>query len=182
VQPKQNGHNGQPQLDVLSMLPPDRQAAIRMEAFGCEARKIFREHQQSSLADVVRLLTEHAHWNELQQLALWFVAPVPDASSASVDTGASPADSGTNAKSNSKRQPPVLHPIRPKSTYGPRSLNGTHVQTVLKVIRENPGLRSEEIQRKSRLAPGAVRKVLQKLRREKTVKTKGEKRATTYSA
>jgi hypothetical protein len=54
------------------------------------------------------------------------------------------------------------------------------LQTVHDFISRNPGLRSEEIQKKIGGEPDLVRKALAKLRASGQAKTKGAKRATTY--
>ena len=54
------------------------------------------------------------------------------------------------------------------------------LQTVHDFINRNPGLRSEEIQKKIGGEPDLVRKALAKLRASGKAKTKGAKRATTY--
>jgi hypothetical protein len=53
---------------------------------------------------------------------------------------------------------------------------------VMKVIQDSPGLRSEQIQKKVAIAPKVVKAALAVLRRDNKVKTRGERRSTTYSA
>lgn len=53
---------------------------------------------------------------------------------------------------------------------------------VLRLIQSKPGLRSEQIQKSIEMDPSSVKAALAKLRAAKRVKTKGERRATTYSA
>lgn len=62
------------------------------------------------------------------------------------------------------------------------ALDEATVTRVLKVVEDNPGLRSEEIYRKLPLKPDLAKKALAKLRADKRVKTTGEKRGMTYAA
>ena len=62
------------------------------------------------------------------------------------------------------------------------SLDDGLVAQVLLFVRENPGQRSEEIQKTVGLPPGQVKKALVKLRGAGQLKTTGAKRATTYAA
>jgi hypothetical protein len=75
----------------------------------------------------------------------------------------------------------------PRATAGKRALTPRRgvaeadLQKVLDYIGKNPGKRSEEIQKALHLDGAYGKKVLAKLRETKAVKTKGERRATTYA-
>lgn len=60
-------------------------------------------------------------------------------------------------------------------------LDEATVNRVLKVVEEQAGLRSEQIYKKLPLPPELTKKALAKLREEKRVKTKGERRGMTYA-
>ena len=62
------------------------------------------------------------------------------------------------------------------------ALNESMLARVLEVVKGEPGLRSEQIQKQLPLAPKLVKAALAKLRAAKRVKTTGQKRATTYAA
>ena len=62
-----------------------------------------------------------------------------------------------------------------------RGVSQDELDTVLAFIAKNPGKRSEEIRKALGMPQDQNSKVLAKLRELKKVKTKGEKRATTYS-
>lgn len=62
-----------------------------------------------------------------------------------------------------------------------RGVDDATLASVLKVIKAKPGLRSEQIYVKLELPIAEAKKALEKLRRTGRVKTRGEKRATTYS-
>lgn len=55
------------------------------------------------------------------------------------------------------------------------------IDSILQIISSKPGLRSEEVQSRASASPKLVRAALAKLRAAKRVKTKGLKRAMTYS-
>jgi hypothetical protein len=81
------------------------------------------------------------------------------------------------AKPGSKKVAPSAGPAGRQ-----RGADETTLTRVLKVIEENPGLRSEQIYAKLPIETELARKALTKLRDTKRVKTKGEKRAMTYAA
>jgi hypothetical protein len=71
----------------------------------------------------------------------------------------------------------------PAKSAGRRSTHDeATLERVLKVIASSPGQRSEEIYWKLPMPVKTVKAALAKLRATKRVKTKGEKRAMTYSA
>lgn len=53
---------------------------------------------------------------------------------------------------------------------------------LLKTIKANPGLRSEQVYAKLSIPVEEARRALEKLRRDDRVKTKGQKRSTKYTA
>lgn len=55
------------------------------------------------------------------------------------------------------------------------------INRVLKIVEGQPGLRSEQIYKELPLPPELTKKALAKLREDKRVKTKGERRAMTYA-
>jgi hypothetical protein len=61
-------------------------------------------------------------------------------------------------------------------------LDEATVSRVWTVIRDAPGLRTEQIQTKLPVAPNVVKAALAKLRRENRVKTTGQRRGMTYAA
>jgi hypothetical protein len=63
---------------------------------------------------------------------------------------------------------------------GRRSVTEADLKTVLDFITKNPGKRSEEIRAALDLDQDLGGKILAKLRQAKSVKTRGEKRSTTY--
>ena len=72
---------------------------------------------------------------------------------------------------------------KPRGRRGRRgTLDEATVARVFKVIEDNPGLRTEEIYKKLPLPADQAKKALAKLRADGRVKTKGQKRATTYAA
>jgi len=50
------------------------------------------------------------------------------------------------------------------------------------MVKKKPGLRSEQLQKELSLAPKLVKAGLAQLRKDKRVKTSGERRSTTYAA
>lgn len=69
-----------------------------------------------------------------------------------------------------------------KAKGGRRGVDAGVTDKVLKLIQTSPGLRTEEIYKRSGLNAKAVKKSLAKLRADKKVKTAGIKRAMTYAA
>jgi len=63
-----------------------------------------------------------------------------------------------------------------------RAANEKAAATILSFITANPGLRSEQIAKGSGESPAVIKKALVKLRDNKQVHTKGEKRGMTYYA
>src|SRR6185312_11372995 len=84
----------------------------------------------------------------------------------------------------------AAHVVAPKNGTAKRMVrphrNGqpdqAAINQVFKVVEGEPGLRSEQIYKKVPLSPEVTKKALAKLREEKRVKTKGERRATTYAS
>ncbi len=65
---------------------------------------------------------------------------------------------------------------------GRRGVSEAELKTVLEYISRTPGKRSEEIRAALGLAADVGGKILAKLREQKAVRTRGEKRSTTYYA
>ena len=63
-----------------------------------------------------------------------------------------------------------------------RGVNEAQLKTVLDFITKNPGKRGEQIRAALKLSTKVGGKILAKLRQTKAVKTKGQKRSTTYAA
>lgn len=61
------------------------------------------------------------------------------------------------------------------------SLNNATLARVLQVIESTPGLRSEQLYQKLPLPREVTKRALAKLREDKRVKTKGDRRAMTYA-
>jgi hypothetical protein len=63
-----------------------------------------------------------------------------------------------------------------------RGVSEAQLKSVLDFIGKNPGKRGEQIRAALKLSTKVGGKILAKLRQTKAVKTKGQKRSTTYSA
>jgi hypothetical protein len=86
---------------------------------------------------------------------------------------------GAKAAAKPAKEKPVK---RRRGRRGRRGPNSAGVEKVLKFVQSHPGLRSEQIQKQMDLASARVKGALLKLRATGKVKTKGQKRATTYQA
>jgi hypothetical protein len=89
---------------------------------------------------------------------------------------------GTRAPSNGASAKAAVQAKAKARTGRQRGVDETTLTRVLKIIEENPGLRSEQIYAKLPIETELARKALTKLRDTKRVRTKGEKRAMTYAA
>jgi hypothetical protein len=83
---------------------------------------------------------------------------------------------------NAVRAAAPLQATKPTGRRRRRGLDERTIESVFQFVTRNPGRRSEQIQKESGVAPDSVRKALAKLREAGRLKTKGEKRATTYTA
>ena len=154
--------------ELLQFLPPGRRQEILNEAVGSKVRDIFQRNHQNTLGGLVAALTGDAHWSVLQNVSVSVVLQP------AAGRGAGQRDRQKSASSSGKVG-------RPR---GRRSkLNESTLAEILAAVEKNPGLRSEQLQKKlEHLGPKLVKQGLAKLRSDKRVKTSGERRATTYAA
>ncbi len=145
-------------LDLLSLLTADRRQAIVEEALGSRIRALFAKHSHATLGRLIDGLVGDEHWASMKHVR--------------VSTVLRPSGSGSTTASGARRGRPP----------GRGKLSGAAIDQILDVIRKHPGLRSEQIQREISLAPKAVKAGLAQLRKDKRVRTSGQRRSTTYSA
>jgi hypothetical protein len=156
-------------LTVLNLLTPERQREILDEAIGTEVRRLLEKHHSSTLGDLVAELSAHPLWEVLRAAPVSFVFATP-AKSATANANAN----GSNGHRATSPEP------KPKAN-GKRSIPSEPVDAILQVVRENPGLRSEDIRKKLPAALAArVKLLLRTLRDEKRVRTDGIKRQMVY--
>lgn len=178
----ENGLNHK-QLDVFSLLNVERQNAILDEVLNERALAAFDLEDSSgdtNLADVVRRLTEDPLWSKLQDIKL------SDVLNALMPKNTPRAKPQTPTKPHTpvvKASPENgVAPTGKKRGRKPKIDVGEEILSVLtKFIAENPGLRSEEIQKNFAGDEAEVKAALVRLRNSGAVKTEGQKRATTYA-
>jgi hypothetical protein len=144
-------------LDLLSLLTADRRQAIFEEALGSRIRALFAKHANATLGRLIDGLVGDEHWSAMKQVR--------------VATVLRPGGSGSTTATGARRGRPP----------GRGKLSGAAIDQLLEIIRKHPGLRSEQIQREIALAPKAVKAGLAQLRKDKRVRTSGQRRSTTYS-
>jgi hypothetical protein len=93
-------------------------------------------------------------------------APAPRKPIAVTATAQTPADA---------KPTPALKPVSKSRKHG-----SDVIDDIVKLLRESPGLRSEEIQRRLKTPPELVKSALMVLRKDKRVRTEGSNRATRY--
>jgi hypothetical protein len=62
-----------PPLDVLSLLSPERQSEIFIEAVGGELKRLIVALGEGTVGDLVDLLTSHPHWKAMKQIPASFI-------------------------------------------------------------------------------------------------------------
>ena len=153
--------------DILSLLTPERRAAVLAEALGAQVRGIVQQHQGGTFGGLIDALTSHPHWREIQRVNVSVVLS---------------ARRGRPPKSGARRSRAAAAGATPRPRGRPGRLDQGLLVRVMALIQKHPGLRSEEIQKQIVAPKGAVKKVLAKLREQKRVKTTGHKRVTKYAA
>ncbi len=143
-------------IDVLSLLSADRRQAVVEEALSSRIRGIFQRHSRATLGKLIEGLTGDEHWGVMKNVR--------------VETVLRPSNGGGAAPAPRRGRPP-----------GGGRLSPAALDQLLEVIRKKPGLRSEQIQREVSLGAKAVKAGLAQLRKERRVRTSGQRRSTTYA-
>jgi hypothetical protein len=138
---------------ILALLPSGRRQEILDEASGQLARKIFSAHTRSTLGDLVKSFESNRQWSSLRKVSVAVVLREPSSQRR--------AHEGRR-----RRRGPIAAALLDK---------------IVAVIARKPGLRSEQLRDLVAAPAPLVKAGLAKLRVEKRVKTKGQKRATTYT-
>lgn len=146
-----------PELDVLSLLPAARRQAVLEEALNSRIRGIFQRHSRGTLGRLIAGLVEDEHWGIMKNVR--------------VETVLTPSSANGGAPGRPRRGRP---PGKPR-------FSDAALAQIVEVIRKKPGLRSEQIQRELSLGAGVVKAGLAQLRKERRVRTSGQRRSTTYS-
>jgi hypothetical protein len=141
-------------IDVLSLLSADRRQAVVEEALSSRIRGIFQKYSHSTLGRLMDGLVGDEHWAVMKNVR--------------VETVLRPSGGG-GAMPARRGRPPG------------RGVSPAALTQILDVIRKKPGLRSEQIQREVSLAPKVVKAGLAQLRKERRVRTAGQRRSTTYA-
>ncbi len=149
------GKNGNG-TSILALLPSGRRQEILDEASGQLARKIFSAHSRSTLGDLVKSFESNRQWSALRKVSVAVVLREPGSHAARAH------EAGTRRRRRGPIAPALLDKI-------------------VAVIARKPGLRSEQLRDLVAAPAPLVKAGLAKLRVEKRVKTKGQKRATTYT-
>jgi hypothetical protein len=144
-------------IDVLSLLTADRRQAVVEEALSSRIRGIFQRYSHATLGRLIDGLVGDEHWGVMKNVR--------------VETVLRPSSNGVPATGARRGRPP-----------GKGRLSSAGLDQIVDVIRKKPGLRSEQIQRELSLAPKVVKAGLAQLRKERRVRTSGQRRSTTYSA
>ena len=162
--------------DILSLLSPERRAEILNEVLGTEVRSLVDRLQGSTFGGLVAALTGHAHWGLIRGVA---VASLFRASATAAPAAAPSAPAPVVAK-------PVREPRAakaPKRTGGrPSKITDALLDQIHAFVKANPGLRSEEIQKRLGGDKEQIKASLAKLKSQNRVVTGGAKRGTTYTA
>jgi hypothetical protein len=145
-------------VDVFSLLTADRRNAVIEEALGSHIHTIFSKHSNATLGRLVDALTGDIHWEAIKGVR----------ASTVLRPGNGSGGTGTGAR---RGRPP-----------GGGKLSPAAVDQILAIVKKKPGLRSEQLQRELSLAPKLVKAGLAQLRKDKRVKTSGQRRSTTYAA
>lgn len=145
-------------FDVLSLLTADRRQAVMEEALSSRIRGIFQRNSRATLGKLISGLVEDEHWGAMKNVRVSTVLR---------PSGASAAPTG-----GARRGRPPGRGNR---------LSGAAIDQILDVIRKKPGLRSEQIQRELSQPPKAVKAGLAQLRKDRRVRTSGQRRSTTYA-
>jgi len=146
-------------IDVLSLLSADRRQAVVEEALSSRIRGIFQRHSRATLGRLIDGLVGDEHWGVMKNVRVETVLRP------SSGGGAAAAASGPR-----RGRPP-----------GKGRLSPAALDQLVEVIRKKPGLRSEQIQREISLGAKVVKAGLAQLRKERRVRTSGQRRSTTYS-
>jgi hypothetical protein len=152
-------------LDVLALLPADRRQAVVEEALNSRIRGIFQKHSRATLGRLIDGLVKDEHWGVMKNVR---VETVLRPSAPGAYNGGSAAANGTGKR---RGRPP-----------GKRPFTAATLDQIVDVIRKRPGLRSEQLQRELGLPRGVVKAGLAQLRKDRRVRTVGERRSTTYAA
>jgi hypothetical protein len=143
-------------IDVLSLLSADRRQAVVEEALSSRIRGIFQRHSRATLGKLIEGLVHDEHWGVMKNVR--------------VETVLRPSNSAAAPGGARRGRPP-----------GGGRLSPAAMESLVEVIRKKPGLRSEQIQREVSLGAKVVKAGLAQLRKERRVRTSGQRRSTTYA-
>jgi hypothetical protein len=145
-------------IDVLSLLSADRRQAVMEEALSSRIRGIFQRYSRATLGRLIEGLTSDEHWGVMKGVR--------------VETVLRPsATNGAGGGSGVRRGRPP----------GRGQLSPAALEQLVDIIKKKPGLRSEQIQREVSLGAKVVKAGLAQLRKERRVRTSGQRRSTTYA-
>ena len=144
-------------IDVLSLLSADRRQAVMEEALSSRIRGIFQKNSRATLGKLIDNLVDDEHWSVMKNVRVATVLRPSDAT-------------GSTTASGARRGRPS----------GSGKLSAGALDQIIEVIRKKPALRSEQIQRELTLGAGIVKAGLAQLRKQRRVRTSGQRRATTY--
>jgi hypothetical protein len=192
---------------LIDSLPPERRRQLLEAAAQSRMLEIIDAHQDKTIEAFFRAVQADTHWAILKDLPLSDVITLDKGSMAadkhdtvaalesaaadsrqmqlpSVSAGnsaASPASRSTNSKPSSAKPNAKEKAAAPrKGAPATQKSTGDIVEEVTAAIASEPGLRSEEIQRRLGKSSLLVKSTLAALRKNKRVRTEGANRATRY--
>lgn len=153
-------------LDVLALLSADRRQAVVEEALNSRIRGIFERHSRGTLGRLIDGLVKDEHWAIMKNVRVETVLR-PSGRGSATNGASHGAPDGTGKR---RGRPP-----------GKRPFTAATLDQIVELIRKRPGLRSEQLQRELAMPPGVVKAGLAQLRKDRRVRTAGERRSTTYA-
>jgi hypothetical protein len=178
-------------ISLIQMLSPERRREVISAAAHNRFIDILEACQTKTLGELVRTLEADAHWPLLQQMN------VSDAISTGGDEAARAVEGAAVARvaarlpaeaapAADKRHLAVVKPAEPPKPPKPAAKSekrtGDIFDEIIDLLRQKPGLRSEQIQKLLAKPKLLIGPSLAALRKAKRVRTEGENRAMRYFA
>jgi hypothetical protein len=184
------------QTDLISSLIQTLSPARKQDMLGAAAQNRFvdliRACQAKSVAEFIRALQADPHWPLLKELRLSDVVttdealiapPAAEASSPSPSRHLSVVEVVEPAAAPGRKRHASKPAAAPKPAPAPRGkkrASGDIRDEILEAVAGEPGLRSEELQRRLGKPAVLVKATLAALRKNGELRTEGTRRATRY--